>query len=294
LHPDALQELYLHDESGERRLTSLNEDGLADRDLSLPEPFTVLHENTTLDAWIVKPIGFDPNARYPSILTVHGGPRAAFGDVFFHEMQCLAAHGYALIYANPRGSSGRGNEFADLRKKYGTIDYEDLMHVLDVALEQYPFLDETRLGIMGGSYGGFMTNWAVGQTDRFKAAVSQRSIANWTSKFNTTDIGYYFNQDALGTTPWEAGGADTMWQHSPLRYADRVSTPTLFIHSEQDYRCWLAEGLQMFTALRYHGVESRLVMFRGENHELSRSGKPKHRVRRLREICDWFDRYLKA
>ncbi len=168
------------------------------------------------------------------------------------------------------------------------------MRVLDAALEKYPFLDGERLGIMGGSYGGYMTNWAIGQTNRFKAAASQRSIANWTSKFNTTDIGYFFNQDALGTTPWEDGGADKMWWHSPLRYADRVTTPTLFIHSEQDYRCWLAEGLQMFTALRYHGVDARLVMFRGENHELSRSGKPTHRARRLREILDWFARYLKA
>ena len=292
LRPDALHELYAYDHDGVRTLTALNEKSLAERSVSPPEAFSVMSGNTKLDAWIVRPVDFDPKMRYPTILTVHGGPRASFGDVFFHEMQFLAGRGYALIYTNPRGSSGRGDDFADLREKYGTIDYDDLMNVVDSAIEKYAFVDADRLGIMGGSYGGFMTNWVIGQTDRFKAAVSQRSISNWICKFNTTDIGYFFNKDAIGTDPWEEGGADKLWWHSPLKYANKAVTPTLFIHSEQDYRCWLAEGLQMFTALRYHGVNSRLVLFREENHELSRSGKPKHRARRLREMLDWYDRYL--
>ncbi len=294
LHPDALHELYAYDHDEVRTLTSLNEKSLTERSVSPPEAFSVMSGNTQLDAWIVRPVDFDPRVRYPTILTVHGGPRASFGDVFFHEMQFLAGQGYVLIYTNPRGSSGRGNDFADLREKYGTIDYDDLMNVVDAATEAYPFIDADRLGVMGGSYGGFMTNWVIGQTDRFKAAVSQRSISNWICKFNTTDIGYFFNKDAIGTDPWEEGGADKLWWHSPLKYANKAVTPTLFIHSEQDYRCWLAEGLQMFTALRYHGVDSRLVLFREEDHELSRSGKPKHRARRLQEILDWFDRYLKT
>ncbi|MFC2078578.1 S9 family peptidase [Candidatus Bipolaricaulota bacterium] len=293
LHADALHEIYSYNESGVRKLTSLNEKSLADRSVSPPEAFSVVSGTTQLDAWIVRPVDFDPGERYPAILVVHGGPRASFGDVFFHEMQFLAGQGYALIYTNPRGSSGRGNDFADLREKYGTIDYDDLMNVVDAALEQYPFLDGDRLGVMGGSYGGYMANWVIGQTDRFKAAVSQRSISNWISKFNTTDIGYFFNKDAMGVDPWEEGGAEKLWWHSPLRYADKAVTPTLFIHSEQDYRCWLAEGLQMFTALRYHGVDSRFVLFREENHELSRSGKPKHRARRLQEMLDWYERYLR-
>lgn len=165
------------------------------------------------------------------------------------------------------------------------------MGFVDVVLERYPSIDQNRLGVTGGSYGGFMTNWIIGHTDRFKAAASQRSIANWVSMGCTTDIGYYFSDDQIGTTPWE--DADKLWEASPLKYADKVKTPTLFIHSEQDYRCWLVEGLQMFTALKYHGVESRLCMFRGENHDLSRSGKPQQRIRRLREISDWFERYLK-
>ena len=148
------------------------------------------------------------------------------------------------------------------------------------------------LKVTGGSYGGFMTNWIIGHPRRFQAAASQRSIANWVSKFNTTDIGYYFNADQIGATPWN--DAEKLWWHSPIRYADKATTPTLFIHSDEDYRCWLAEGLQMFTALKYHGVEARLCLFHGENHELSRSGKPCHRVRRLEEITRWFDSHLKA
>ena len=294
LHADALHELYAYDSQGVRKLTALNEDRLTDKSLSIPEAFPVMSGNTQVDAWIMKPIDFDSTKTYPTILAIHGGPRGTYGDIVFHEMQFMASQGYVLIYSNPRGSSGRGNEFANLQGMYGTIDYDDLMAVVDTAIKNYSFIDADNLGVMGGSYGGFMTNWMIGHTDRFKAAVSQRSIANWMSKFNTTDIGYYFNKDAMGTDPWEDGGADKLWWHSPLKYADKVVTPTLFIHSEQDYRCWMAEGLQMFTALRYHGIESRLVLFREENHELSRSGKPTHRQRRLQEMLDWFDRYLKG
>lgn len=290
-----LHEIYLHDADGEARLTSLNEASLTDRVVSSLEGFVVpSSRGDEIDAWLIRPIDSDPDTKVPTILTIHGGPRGAYGEVFFHQMQMLAGRGYAILISNPHGSSGRGNAFADIRSEYGKIDYEDLMAVVDAAVERFPFIDESRLGVMGGSYGGFMTNWMIGHTDRFRAAVSQRSIANWIHKFCTTDIGYYFNADQLGTDPWAEGGSDKLWWHSPLRYADRAKTPTLFIHSEQDYRCWLPEGIQMFTALRYHGVETRLVMFREETHELSRSGKPKHRVRRLEEIAAWFDRYLKG
>ena len=295
LRPGALQELYIHDGGGETKLTPLNEVSLKDRFVSKPERFAVpSSRGNEIDAWLIRPIGLDPDGKTPMILTIHGGPRGAYGEIFFHQMQMLAGKGYAILISNPHGSSGRGNEFADIREAYGTIDYEDLMAVVGAAIERFPFLDGERLGVMGGSYGGFMTNWIIGHTDRFRAAVSQRSIANWIHKFCTTDIGYYFNADQLGTDPWAEGGSDKLWWHSPLRYADRAKTPTLFIHSEQDYRCWLPEGIQMFTALRYHGIETRLVMFRDENHELSRGGKPKHRVRRLEEIVAWFDRHLQG
>ena len=143
---------------------------------------------------------------------------------------------------------------------------------------------------MGGSYGGWMTNWIIGHTDRFAAACSQRSISNWISFFGNSDIGYYFTPDQAGTDPWT--DATKLWDNSPLKYADRVKTPTLFIHSDEDYRCWLPEGLQMYTALKYHGIDSRMVVFHGENHELSRSGKPRARIKRLEEIIAWFRRYL--
>ena len=261
-------------------------------ELSRPERINVeTAPGVTIEGWILKPVDFEDGKKYPAILDIHGGPKTVYGEVFYHEMQYWANHGYAVFFCNPRGSDGRGNEFADIRGKYGTIDYDDLMKFTDAVLKKYSFIDKDRVGVTGGSYGGFMTNWIIGHTDRFKAAASQRSISNWISKFCTTDIGYYFVEDQNGATPWN--NMEKLWDHSPLKYADKAKTPTLFIHSEQDYRCYLAEGIQMFTALKYHGVDARLCMFRGENHELSRGGKPKHRMRRLKEMTDWFDKYLK-
>ncbi len=294
LRPGRLQELYLYAGKTPTCLTTLNDENLRDCALSEPVPFTATApDGNEVDAWLFPAIGLAPGAKAPVVLWIHGGPRTALSTVFFHEFQLLAGKGYAILASNPRGSSGRGNAYADLRGKYGTIDYDDLMAVVDEALRRFPSLDRERLAVAGGSYGGFMTNWIIGHTDRFKAAVSERGITNWVQKFCSTDIGYYFNHDQIGATPWSDGG-EKLWWHSPLRYADRAKTPTLFIHSEQDYRCTLAEGIQMFTALRYHGVETRLVMFREENHELSRSGKPKHRVRRLEEIVAWYERHLKG
>ncbi len=294
LRPGKLQELYLYEGKKSACLTSLNEEGLRDRAISEAVPFVATSpDGTQIDAWLFPPVGVASSAKVPAILSIHGGPRTASSDIFFHEIQVLAGKGYAVVVSNPRGSSGQGNAFADIRGKYGSIDYDDLMAVVDQATARFPYVDRERLGVMGGSYGGFMTNWIIGHTDRFRAAVSERSISNWIQKFCSTDIGYYFNHDQIGATPWDDGG-EKLWRHSPLRYADRAKTPTLFIHSEQDYRCTLPEGIQMFTALRYHGVETRLVMFREENHELSRSGKPKHRIRRLEEILAWLERHLKS
>jgi len=288
-----LQELYELEGNEEKQLTSFNEWVIEEKTLSKPERITFLGKGEIeIEGWVMKPVNFEENKKYPAILDIHGGPKTVYGgDVFFHEMQYWANEGYAVMFCNPRGSDGRGDEFSDIRGKYGTIDYEDIMDFVDKALEKFTFIDENRIGVTGGSYGGYMTNWIIGQTSRFKAAASQRSIANWISKFGTTDIGYYFVEDQQAATPWS--DYEKLWLHSPMKYADKVKTPTLFIHSEEDYRCWLAEGLQMFTSLKYNGVESKLVMFRGENHELSRSGKPKHRIRRLKEITEWFDSYLK-
>ena len=288
-----LQELYSLKDKNEKQLTFFNEWVMKEKTLSIPEKLTFKTEDEVLiEGWVMKPVGFKQGETYPAILNIHGGPKTAYGEVFFHEMQYWANEGYVVFFCNPRGSDGRGNKFADIRGKYGTIDYEDIMNFTDLVLDKYHFIDKNRLGVTGGSYGGFMTNWIIGHTNRFKAAASQRSIANWISKFGTTDIGYFFVDDQIGATPW--GDFETLWKHSPMKYADNVTTPTLFIHSEEDYRCWLAEGIQMFTALKYHGVESRLCIFKGENHDLSRTGRPKSRIRRIEEITKWFDKYLKG
>lgn len=287
-----LQELYQLEAGKEKKISAFNDWVLAERSLAPLEPISV---NTApgvhIDGWVIKPVGYKETQKYPAILDIHGGPKTVFGSVFFHEMQYWANEGYFVFFCNPRGSDGGGNEFADIRGKYGTIDYDDIMAFTDAVLAKYPAIDGERVGVTGGSYGGFMTNWIIGHTNRFKAAASQRSISNWVSMGYTSDIGYFFEEDQVAATPWT--DIDKVWWHSPLKYADQVRTPTLFIHSEQDYRCWLPEGIQMFTALKYFGVDARLCMFRGENHELSRSGKPKHRVRRLKEISDWFDKYLR-
>ena len=287
-----LQELYKLENSEEIQITDFNGWVNKVKKLSYPERLTFqTKEGITIEGWVMKPVDYEEGKKYPAILNIHGGPKTVYGEIFFHEMQYWANEGYVVFFCNPRGSDGRGNAFADIRGKYGTVDYEDIMKFTDVVLEKYPFINKERVGVTGGSYGGFMTNWIIGHTNRFKAAVSQRSISNWISKFGTTDIGYYFVEDQQAATPWS--DVEKLWFHSPLKYANKVQTPTLFIHSEEDYRCWTVEAFQMFTALKYHGVEARLCLFKGENHELSRSGKPKHRIRRLKEITNWFNKYLK-
>ena len=285
-----LQELYLLKDEEEIQLTKFNENIIESKKLSIPEKFDIVNDGIEIEGWVLKPTDYEEGKEYPAILDIHGGPKTVYGDVFYHEMQVWANMGYFVFFCNPRGGDGRGNEFADIRGKYGTVDYDDLMKFTDEVLKAYP-IDRSRVGVTGGSYGGFMTNWIIGHTDRFACAASQRSIANWFSKFGTTDIGYYFNVDQNASSPWE--NPEKLWWHSPMKYADKVKTPTLFIHSEEDYRCWLTEGIQMFTSLKYHGVPARLCMFRGENHELSRSGKPRHRVKRLEEMTNWFELSLK-
>ena len=287
-----LQELYRLDGEKERQLTHFNDWLQAERMLSLPEPLSVATApGIVIDGWVIKPVGWREGSGYPAILNIHGGPKTAYGAVFYHEMQYWSGEGFFVFFCNPRGSDGKGNDFADIRGKYGTVDYDDIMAFTDTVLERYPGIDRERVAVTGGSYGGFMTNWIIGHTGRFKAAASQRSIANWVSMAFTSDIGYYSVTDHLGATPWS--DIDKVWAQSPMKYADRVKTPTLFIHSDEDYRCWLPEGLQMFSALKYHGVEAKLCLFKGENHELSRSGKPRQRIRRLKEITEWFKRHLK-
>ena len=291
-----LQELYAWDEAAQQRtqLTSLNQQVLEDVYVAMPQKLTFENDNTDLDGWVLLPKDFDPQKSYPGILDIHGGPKTVYGEVFYHEMQFWANQGYFVFFCNPRGGDGRGNQFADLKGKYGTIDYDDLMTFTDRVLEAYPQINQARLYVTGGSYGGFMTNWIVGHTDRFRAAATQRSIANWVGFGFTSDIGEEFARDQMGLgrkgNVWNS--MEKLWFHSPLKYLDQCVTPTLIIHSDQDYRCPLSEGYQMYGALQQRGVEARMVIFHGENHELSRSGKPRHRIRRLQEITGWFETHI--
>ena len=276
----------------ETRLTDFNTGIFEEYEYSAPQKLDFVNSlGRTIEGWVIPPAGMEPGKKYPTILDIHGGPKTVYGDCYFHEMQLWASRGFAVIFCNPTGGDGGGDEFADIRGDYGGQDFRDIMAFVDTALERCAFIDRERLGVTGGSYGGFMTNWIIGHTGRFKCAASQRSISNWVSFGNTSDIGHRFAKDQTGATPWE--NLEKVWGQSPLKYADRVKTPTLFIHSEEDYRCPLPEGMQMFYALKVHGVPARMCIFKGENHELSRSGRPQNRVRRLREITEWMEKYLK-
>ncbi len=287
----SLDDLYMLKSGKEKKITHFT-NALKNLKLSKPEYFKVkTSDGRKVDAWIMKPIDFDPKKKYPAVLEVHGGPKTSYGYGFFLEFQLLTSNGYTVIFSNPLGSDGYGENFANIHAAYGKRDYLDLMEVVDEATKQFEFIDESHMGVTGGSYGGYMTNWIVTQTKRFKAAVSQRSISNWTSFFGTTDIGYFFGPDQLGGDPWS--NTEGYAEMSPLTYVRNVETPLLLIHSMEDKRCWMAEAFQFFTALKYFEKEAKLALFPDETHELSRSGKPNHRIKRLDLILEWFEEHLK-
>ncbi|MED3551492.1 S9 family peptidase [Cytobacillus praedii] len=290
-HPGDL--FVLHVTSGElEQLTNVNEGFLQETILAEAEPIEFSSSDQwDLHGWLMKPVHFKEGDKVPLILEIHGGPHAMYANTYFHEFQCLAAQGYAVLYINPRGSHGYGQQFVDaVRGDYGGKDYEDLMDAVDYAIANFDFIDENRLGVTGGSYGGFMTNWIIGHTNRFKAAVTQRSISNWISFYGVSDIGYYF-------TDWQIKSSlndiETLWKHSPLAYVDKVETPLLLLHSEKDYRCPIEQAEQLFIALKDRKKTAKFIRFPEANHELSRSGKPNLRISRLHYIADWFNEYLK-
>ena len=261
------------------------------RELSSPEAIEFEGaDGWKVNGWIMKPIGYEEGKKYPLILEIHGGPHAMYGNTYFNEFQILAAEGFAVLYVNPRGSHGYGQKFVNaVRGDYGGNDYQDLMCAVDYALDNFDYIDSERLGVTGGSYGGFMTNWIVGHTNRFKAAVTQRSISNWISFYGVSDIGYYF-------TDWQIladlNEIEKLWDHSPLKYVDHVETPLLILHGENDFRCPIEQAEQLFIALKHRKKETKFVRFPESNHELSRSGKPALRINRLEYIRDWFLKYL--
>lgn len=276
----------------ERRLTELNHPLLDDVALSMPERFSFEGAGGwPVEGWVLRPAEFRKDVKYPAVLQIHGGPHGAYGEAFFHEFQLLAAEGLVVVYTNPRGSQGYGQRFtAATHHDWGGKDYEDLMRGLDAAMVRFPFIDPERVGVTGGSYGGFMTNWVIGHTDRFKAAVTMRSISNHLSQWGTSDLAFMKGFWEFPGDPWEA--PTWYWERSPLAYVTQITTPLLILHSEQDLRCPVGEAEQLFAALKKLRREVTFVRFSDESHDLSRNGKPTHRVERLRWIVRWFVEHL--
>jgi dipeptidyl aminopeptidase/acylaminoacyl peptidase len=280
------------DGGDERQLTRLNQAWSDSVTLSAPERFRFTRAGLEIDGWVMRPAGFVAGSRYPALLNIHGGPHAQYGYGLFDEFQVYAGAGYGVIYLNPRGSQGCGEAFAQaVVGDWGGGDYADVMTGLDEALRRHPWIDPERLGVLGGSYGGFLTSWIVGHTTRFRAACSERAVNCQYTMFGTSDIGHSFNVIQLGgALPWE--DMARYIERSPLTYAKDIVTPLLIIHSEDDLRCPIEQAEQLFVALKKLRREVRFVRFPGENHELSRSGKPRHRLQRFRHILDWFGAHL--
>jgi dipeptidyl aminopeptidase/acylaminoacyl peptidase len=292
LKTTAPPELWVLRDGKSKQLTNLNKEYLAKTDVIGHERFEFTSSGGhVVEGWLMRPPSFRKNRKYPLVLEIHGGPRSAYGNAMMHEFQLLAAQGWAVAYVNPWGSGGYDEDFqTGLPEHYGEQDYADIIEAMDYICSKYPFIDSGRLGVTGGSYGGFMTNWIITHTDRFKAAVTRRSISNWLSFFGCSDIGWTFSKWEMGGLPWL--DEEKYLAKSPIRYVKNVKTPTMVIHSEEDYRCPISEGEQLFTALKYLGVPTELVRFPGENHELSRSGAPKHREQNLNHIIRWFKTYI--
>jgi dipeptidyl aminopeptidase/acylaminoacyl peptidase len=288
-----LDDLYIADLDGknERQLTRLNQALWKQLRLADVERFTYKSaDNWDVDGFIVKPVGWQEGKKYPLILNVHGGPAGMYGVDWFHEFQVYAAKGYGVLYTNPRGSTGYGQKFErGIFGEWGGKDYQDVMNGIDAALKRNAWIDADKLGVTGGSYGGFMTNWIVGHTDRFKAAVTLRSVVNFISDEGTRD-GAYGHEDDFGGDLFEK--FDLYWDRSPLKYAKNVKTPTLILHSDNDFRVPLEQGEQWFRALKHYGVTTEIVMFPRENHNLTRTGEPKHLVESLNWQLYWFARFI--
>ena len=267
-------------------VTGLNQTDLG---LTRPDHFRVTSDGFEIDVWVYLPEGTE---NVPLLLNIHGGPASQYGFGFFDEFQVYVGAGYGVVACNPRGSAGRGSEFvkAVRGEAWGLVDVADVRAAVTGAIERFPRLDPERMGIMGGSYGGFMTAWMIAQEDRWKSAVVERALTSWTSFAGTSDIGGAFPENYL----LEAypGSWQTLWEKSPLSLAESVSTPTLILHSEDDLRCPIEQAEQYFMALLRNGTIVELLRFPGEGHEMSRSGKPRHRKERFEAILDWHSRHL--
>ncbi|MCI0130177.1 MULTISPECIES: S9 family peptidase [unclassified Vagococcus] len=288
IEPSVLATLSLEDVTL-KTVYNPNELILKDMILSTPQEFWYeSEEDVSVQGWYVPPVLSEK--QHPAVLYIHGGPQVCYGETFFHEMQYHAANGYGVIMLNPRGGQGYGQEFVSaILGDYGNKDYTDLMVGLDAVLTEHPEIDEKKLVVAGGSYGGFMTNWIVGHSKRFQAAVTQRSISNWISFYGTSDIGAFFVKYQLLT---DLPNISDMWKLSPLAYVEHGQTPLLVLHGEDDLRCPKEQGEQMYTAMKRFNVPTEMVVYPKSSHGLSRGGLPHLRLARLTDISSWFDKHL--
>lgn len=288
------KELYSSDAEGndEVQVSHANDEVLSQMtlvdaiDLAFKAP-----DGWDIQGWLLPPANREEGKKYPVIVQIHGGPHGMYAYDFFHEMQAMAAKGYAVVLCNPRGSAGYGELFTGCtRANWGVADMPDVIAALEAAIETVDWIDPESLGITGGSYGGYLTNWIIGHDDRFKAAVTQRCVSNFYSFFGTSDIGFTFGEFEFGGVPWR--DAELLLKHSPISYVEKMTTPLLIIHSERDLRCPIEQAEQMFTALKYLEREVSFVAIPEESHDLSRSGTPSRRKARLSHIIGWFDTHL--
>ncbi len=286
-------ELFLArgDGTGETRVTDLNGAWLDGLSLVAPERLSwFVSDSVEIEGWVVKPSGYVPGRKYPLILKIHGGPHGAYGNTFFPTFHVLSSSGFFVLYSNPRGSASYGHDFKyATRGRWGLMDSEDFLTGVDSALEKYPDIDETRIGVSGGSYGGFMTNWLSATTDRFSAAVTSRSITNWESWWGTSDAQGLTSYEFYGH-PWER--RDLYRRLSPISYVENVTIPTLIIHSENDYRTPIGDGEQWFMALKKLGIPVEMIRYPRSSHGLSRTGEPWLLVDRLERMRTWFLHWL--
>jgi dipeptidyl aminopeptidase/acylaminoacyl peptidase len=296
LHP---ADVYIADvkAGSPRQLTNVNAAYLASVRLSKPQEFSVTDPaGHTVQAWFMPATGGAAGAKHPTLLDIHGGPETQFGETFFQEFQLYASMGYNVVFADPAGSTGHGYAFEEsLEENYGDAMFQDVQAVMDAAVRR-PDVDATRLGVLGGSYGGYATLWVIGHTNRYKVAVAERAVSNLQSENLAAD---FAGKNGLGGgyytwgPPWDPASTDYA-KFSPLAYVENVHTPVLILHSDEDTRAPIDQTLQEFTSLKILGQTAEYVAVPDENHDLSRTGGPIHRVERLHLILDWLQRYLSA
>lgn len=287
LHACALDRSDLHP------LADTNEGFLTEVALHAALDLTVTSpDGQEIQGWLLPPAGYSEGSgvKHPLIVQIHGGPHAMYGYAMFHEMQLMVARGYAVLFNNPRGSAGYGQAFTgSTRGQWGESDMPDVIAAVD-QVSTLPWIDTDRIGITGGSYGGYLTNWIIGHDDRFEAAVTQRCVSNFHSFFGTSDIGSTFGAFEFDGVPWR--DADKLLRYSPISYVESITTPLLILHSEQDHRCPIEQAEQLYTALTCLDREVAFIRFPEEGHELSRSGTPSRRLARLHHLIGWFDAHL--